>query len=194
MPSEEASLVVKGPLDASEYTLLSLRRPLNEVSSVIDDVFDIGESNVESMQVRGKFAKFSEDKGSVEKVLSATKLQEGGTSHLAYSAYHLEGKVNFEGVGNVTASAADVERRKIVKYYVQGSGRRKRVLCYIQGSGRRKRKKNVGCSRRRRDCALLRASVFALYNLGPGFFAQGRIWDPGITSAFQDNTLRPRWF
>ncbi|GKB78847.1 hypothetical protein Tco_0945742 [Tanacetum coccineum] len=163
MPSEEASLVVKGPLDASEYT-----RPVDEVSSVIDDVFDIGESNVESMQVRGKFAEFFEDRGSVKKVLSATKLPEGGNSHSAYSAYQLEGKVNFEGVGNVTPWAANVERRKRVKYYVQGSGRQKRVLCYVQGSGRRKRKKSVGCGSGRRDRALLRASVFALYNPGLG--------------------------
>ncbi|GJS06833.1 hypothetical protein Tco_0658700 [Tanacetum coccineum] len=168
MPSEEASHVVKGPLDASEDTLLSLRTkdlnfkiqekaveyvralnaaslevvfagPIDEVSSVIDDVFDIGESNVESMQVRSKFAEFSKDKGSVEKVLNATKLPEGRNSQSAYSPYHLEGKVNFKGVGNVTPSAADVGRRKRVKCYVQGSGRRKRVLCYVQSSGRGKR-------------------------------------------------------
>ncbi|GKE33288.1 reverse transcriptase, partial [Tanacetum coccineum] len=75
LPSEEASPMVKGPLDASEDTLLSLRSedpnfkiqekavkyvralndaplevvfagPLDEVSSVIEDVFDIDESNV----------------------------------------------------------------------------------------------------------------------------------------------------
>ncbi|GJV76815.1 syntaxin-22-like protein [Tanacetum coccineum] len=218
LPSEEASLVVKGPLDASKDTILSLRSedpnfkiqekgveyvralnatplevvfagPVDEVSSMIDDVFDISESNVESMQVRGKFAKFSEDKGSVEKVLSATKLPEGGNSHSAYSPYHLEGKVNFEGVGNVTPWAADVGRRKIVKCYLQGSGRRKRVLCYVQGNERRKRKKSVGRDNGRRDCALMGASIFALYNPGPGSLAQGRIWDPGIKSAFQDNTF-----
>nr|GEU58541.1 hypothetical protein [Tanacetum cinerariifolium] len=189
MQSEEASPVVKGPLDASEDTLLSWRSedpnfkiqenmveyvralnvaplevvfagPVDEVSSVIDDVFDIGESNVESMQVRGKFTKFSEDRGSVEKVLSATKLPEGGNSHSEYSPYHLEGKVNFEGVGNVTAC-----------------------------SGRMKRKKSVGYGSERRDCALMGASIFALYNPGPGSFAQGRIWDPRIKNAFQNNTL-----
>nr|GEY65719.1 F-box domain, leucine-rich repeat domain, L domain-like protein [Tanacetum cinerariifolium] len=35
---------------------------------MIDVVFDISESNMESMQVRGKFAEFSNDKGSVVKV------------------------------------------------------------------------------------------------------------------------------
>ncbi|GJV92452.1 hypothetical protein Tco_1540265 [Tanacetum coccineum] len=76
-------------------------------------------------EVRSKFteffkdnAEFSKDKESVEKVLSATKLPEGGNSHSAYSLYHLEGKVNFEGVENVTPWAADVGRRKIVKRYV----------------------------------------------------------------------------
>nr|GEU92270.1 Ty3/gypsy retrotransposon protein [Tanacetum cinerariifolium] len=53
-------------------------------------------------------------------------------SQSAYSQYHLEGKVNFEGVRNVTRLAAGVERRK-------------RVKCYVQGSRRRKRKKGVGC-------------------------------------------------
>nr|GEY62401.1 hypothetical protein [Tanacetum cinerariifolium] len=101
-------------------------RPVDEVSSVIEDVFDIDESNVEGMQVRDKFAEFLEDKGSVERVLSATKLPKGGTSHSTYSPYHLEDKVNFEGVGNVTPWAAEVERRKRVKCYVQGSGRRKK--------------------------------------------------------------------
>ncbi|GJR94893.1 putative reverse transcriptase domain-containing protein [Tanacetum coccineum] len=133
----QALLVVKGPLDAGEDTLLSLR---NE-----DPNFKIKEKAVEYVrtlnaaplevvfagpidEVHGKFVKFSEDKGCVEKVLSATELLEGGNSHLAYSSYHLEGMVIFEGVKNVTPWAAD-------------GGRRKRVKCYIQGSERRKKKK-----------------------------------------------------
>nr|GEW37307.1 retrotransposable element Tf2 [Tanacetum cinerariifolium] len=88
--NEEASPVVKGPLDASEYTLLSLRNvdlnfkiiekrvecvralnvallevvfagPIVKVSSVIDDVFDISESNKESMEVHSKFKVGEED-------------------------------------------------------------------------------------------------------------------------------------
>ncbi|GKB89781.1 hypothetical protein Tco_0962053 [Tanacetum coccineum] len=55
-------------------------------------------------------------------------------SQLANSPYHLEGKVNFEGVGNVTPWAADVVRRKRVKCYVQGSGRRKRKTGVGRGS------------------------------------------------------------
>nr|GEX73642.1 hypothetical protein [Tanacetum cinerariifolium] len=125
LPSEEASPVVKGPLDASEDTLLSLQLEhpnckiqekaveyvralnvallkvvfeglVNEVSSVIEDVFDIDESNVKGMQVRDKFSEFLEDKESVKNVLSARKLPKGGNSYSAYSSYHLEDKVNFE--------------------------------------------------------------------------------------------------
>ncbi|GJS70141.1 class II heat shock protein [Tanacetum coccineum] len=118
LPSEEASHVVKGPLDASEDTLLSFRRPFDED--------------------RGKFVEFFKDKGCVEKVLSATKLPEGGNSYSAYSPYHLEGRVIFEGVRNVTPLVADGERRKRVKWYVQGSGRRKRKKVIGRGSGRRK--------------------------------------------------------
>ncbi|GKD78367.1 hypothetical protein Tco_1340988, partial [Tanacetum coccineum] len=70
-------------------------------------------------------------------------------SQSAYSSYHLEGKVIFEGVGSVTAWVAEGGRM---------------VLCYVQGSGRRKRKKGVGCGSERqenyrsgrRDCASTR--------------------------------------
>ncbi|GKB26511.1 hypothetical protein Tco_0865912 [Tanacetum coccineum] len=62
---------------------------------------------------------------------------------------------------DVTPWAVDVGRRKRVKCCVQGSRRRKRVLCYVQG-----------------------ASICVLYNPGIGSFAQGRIFDPEIKSAF----------
>ncbi|GJW98973.1 retrotransposon gag protein [Tanacetum coccineum] len=45
----------------------------------------------------------------------------------------------------------------------------RRVLCYVQGSKRLKKKK-------------MEAAI------------QRRLWDPGIKSAFQDNTLRAMWF
>ncbi|GJT85975.1 hypothetical protein Tco_1067692 [Tanacetum coccineum] len=62
-PSEEAPPVIKGSLDANEDIAVV------EVSSAIDDVFDIGERNVESMEVRSKFSEFSENKESVEEVV-----------------------------------------------------------------------------------------------------------------------------
>nr|GEV43451.1 hypothetical protein [Tanacetum cinerariifolium] len=57
-------------------------------------------------------------------------------SQSAYSSYHLEGKMIFEGVGSVTAWVAEGGRM---------------VLCYVQGSGRWKRKKGVGCGSERHE-------------------------------------------
>ncbi|GJU54703.1 hypothetical protein Tco_1228417 [Tanacetum coccineum] len=62
-PSEKAPPVIKGSLDANEDI------GVVEVSSAIDDVFDIGESNVESMKVRSEFSEFSENKESVKEVV-----------------------------------------------------------------------------------------------------------------------------
>ncbi|GJS97236.1 hypothetical protein Tco_0804204 [Tanacetum coccineum] len=70
--------------------------PVDEASCVIEDVFDMDESNVEGMHVHDKFAKFFEYRGSMEKVLSATKLPKGGNSHSTYSPYHLEDKAEKE--------------------------------------------------------------------------------------------------
>ncbi|GJZ89994.1 hypothetical protein Tco_0661921 [Tanacetum coccineum] len=101
LPSEEASLVVKGPLNASEDTLLSLRSEDLNFKIKEKAVEYVRALNVSPLEVvfagpvdefHGKFAEFSKDKGCVEKILSATKLPEGGNSHLAYSSYHLEGK------------------------------------------------------------------------------------------------------
>ncbi|GJS15677.1 hypothetical protein Tco_0410149 [Tanacetum coccineum] len=62
-PSEEPPPVIEGSLDVNEDI------GVVEVSSAIDDVFDIGESNVESMEVRSEFSEFSENKESVEEVV-----------------------------------------------------------------------------------------------------------------------------
>ncbi|GJR42121.1 hypothetical protein Tco_1310224 [Tanacetum coccineum] len=63
LPSEEASPKVKGSLDANEDI------SVDEVNSVIDGAFVIGESNVKSMEVRSKFGEFSENEKSVEEVV-----------------------------------------------------------------------------------------------------------------------------
>ncbi|GJR97625.1 retrotransposon protein, putative, ty1-copia subclass [Tanacetum coccineum] len=118
LPIEKVSPMVKGPLDARHVD-----------------------------EVRDKFAEFFKDKGSVEKVLSATKLPKGGNSHSAYSLYHLQDKVNFEGMGNVTPWAAEVRRRTRVKCYVQGSGRWKRKK--VIGGGSERWKVNQECFSRR---------------------------------------------
>ncbi|GKD78368.1 hypothetical protein Tco_1340989 [Tanacetum coccineum] len=52
--SEEAPPMIKGSLDANEDI------GVVEVSSTIDDVFDISKSNVESMEVRSEFSEFLE--------------------------------------------------------------------------------------------------------------------------------------
>ncbi|GJQ89901.1 hypothetical protein Tco_0001040 [Tanacetum coccineum] len=63
LQGEFASPEVKGSLDADEDI------GVDDVSSAIDGVFDIGESNVESIEVRSKFGEFSENKASLEDVL-----------------------------------------------------------------------------------------------------------------------------
>ncbi|GJY96508.1 hypothetical protein Tco_0513418 [Tanacetum coccineum] len=62
-PSEESPPVIKGSFDANEDI------GVVEVSSKINDVFDIGESNMESMEVRSEFSEFLKNKESVEEVV-----------------------------------------------------------------------------------------------------------------------------
>nr|GEW71355.1 hypothetical protein [Tanacetum cinerariifolium] len=69
----------------------------------------------------------------------------------------------------------------------------RRVLCYVHGNGRQ-------------DCAIFRASVFPLFNPGPSVESVTQLLQEderpkrprgrrkSIKSAFQDNTLRARWF
>nr|GEX09267.1 hypothetical protein [Tanacetum cinerariifolium] len=81
-------------------------------------------------------------------------------SQLAYSSYHLEGKVIFEEGRSVTAWVVEGERM---------------VLCYVQGSGRRKRKKGVGCGSGRQENYESR-----IWDCG-----RIRIWDLGIKIYFR---------
>nr|GEX17568.1 E3 ubiquitin-protein ligase BRE1-like 2 [Tanacetum cinerariifolium] len=132
-PSEEAPPVIKGSLDANEDI------GVVKVSSTIDDVFDIGESSVESIEVRSELSKFSENKENVKDVvgggefngrldeinfnLSEELADNGGwmsDSQSAYSSYHLKGKVIFKGGRSVTSWVA--KGRRMVSCYVQGSG------------------------------------------------------------------------
>ncbi|GKC66521.1 hypothetical protein Tco_1099119 [Tanacetum coccineum] len=62
LQGELASPKIKGSLNADEDIGV-------DVSSAIDGVFDMGESNVESMEVRSKFDKFSDTKKSLEEVV-----------------------------------------------------------------------------------------------------------------------------
>ena len=126
------------------------------------------------MEVRSEFDEFSEIKESMEKVgvggfddrldeINLNLSEELTHSQSAYSSYHLEGKIDFEGVESVTT------------WLTEG----RIVLCYVQANGRRKRKKGVGCGSRRHENYMSgRCGI--------------RIWDPGIKRAFQDLTLRAR--
>ncbi|GJV85637.1 hypothetical protein Tco_1525535 [Tanacetum coccineum] len=61
--SRNASPKIKGSLNADEDI------GVNEDSSVIDGIFDMGESNMESMEVRSKFGEFLDNKKSMEEVV-----------------------------------------------------------------------------------------------------------------------------
>nr|GEZ33687.1 retrovirus-related Pol polyprotein from transposon TNT 1-94 [Tanacetum cinerariifolium] len=54
------------------------------------------------------------------------------------------------------------------------------VMPWVAEGKRVLRKKSVGCSSERRDCAPCEALVFPFLNPGPGSFAHKRIWDPRI--------------
>nr|GEX98847.1 hypothetical protein [Tanacetum cinerariifolium] len=56
-------LIFKGSLDADEDI------GVDDVSSAIDGVFNIGESNVKSIEVRSKFGEFTENKASLDEVV-----------------------------------------------------------------------------------------------------------------------------
>ncbi|GKD88314.1 hypothetical protein Tco_1363821 [Tanacetum coccineum] len=182
LQSELASPEVKGSLDVDEDV------GVDEVSSPIDGVFDIGESNVESMEVRSKFGEFSENKESVKEVVVGggealgvdedesnrviSVLKDGG-GEFDDSLDEINLGLNEEFVirvleGRDVSDEKSCEVFRITPWAAKGGIR---VLCYVQGSERRKRKKSVGCSSGRQDCALFGASVFPLFNPGLGSFA-----------------------
>ncbi|GJY32566.1 hypothetical protein Tco_0880670 [Tanacetum coccineum] len=188
-PSEEAPPVIKGSLDANEDI------GVVEVSSAIDDVFDIGESNVESMEVRSEFSEFSENKKSVKEVVVGggetlgvdqdesnrvilVLMDRGGEFDDSLDEINqviseefvirvLEGRDVSGEVFSVTPWAAEGGRM---------------VLCYVRCSGRQKRKKGVGCGSGRQENYGSRRRVCCRI----------KIWDPGIKRVFQANTLRTK--
>nr|GEW91567.1 NDR1/HIN1-like protein 6 [Tanacetum cinerariifolium] len=190
--SEETPPVIKGSLDAIEDI------GVVEVSSAIDDVFDIDECNVESMKVRSEFSEFSENKEIVKEVVVGggeacgvgedelnrviSALKDGGGEfdgrldeinlNLSEELADNGGKVIFEGAGSVTA------------WVVEG---KRSVLCYVQGSGRRKMKKCVGCCSGRQEN----------YRSGRRDYGRIRIWDLGIKIYFrhhlEDKVVVKEW-
>ncbi|GKA73921.1 hypothetical protein Tco_0780223 [Tanacetum coccineum] len=139
-----ASPEVKGSLDADEDI------GVDEVNSVRDGAFVIGESNVESMKVRSKFGEFSKNKKSVEEVVvgggealgvdedESNKvilvLKDGG-GEFDDSLDEINQVISEEFVIRVL-EGRDVSGEVFsVTPWTSKSGRR--VLCYVQGSGRR---------------------------------------------------------
>ncbi|GJS12855.1 hypothetical protein Tco_0407327 [Tanacetum coccineum] len=193
--SKVASPELKGSLDVDEDI------GVDEVSSTIDCVFDSGESNVESMKVRNKFGEFSENKESVEEVVVSggealgvdedepnkviSVLKDGG-GEFDDNKDEINLGLREECVIRVLEDrdVSGENSREVFSITSWASKGGRRVLCYVQGSIRRKRKKSIGCNSGRRDYALLEASVFSLFNPGPGSFAHKRIWDPKIKIVF----------
>nr|GFA06898.1 hypothetical protein [Tanacetum cinerariifolium] len=100
-PSEEASPVIKGSLDANEDI------GVIEVIIAIDDVFHIGESN----EVRSKFDEFSENKKSVVEVVMG-----GGE---ALGVYREKSRRAAEGERRVLCYVQGSERLKKKKMEAQ---------------------------------------------------------------------------
>nr|GEV39323.1 REF/SRPP-like protein At3g05500 [Tanacetum cinerariifolium] len=153
-PSEEPPPVIKGSLDANEDICVV------EVSSSIDDVFDIGESNVESMEVRTEFSEFSENKenlkevvvGSGEacgvgedelkRVIPALKDGSGEFDGCLYEInLNLSEELANNGVNPIPTSFMAYQSPRVRQLWEIIAKGGRMVLCYVQGSGRRKRKK-----------------------------------------------------
>ncbi|GKF05728.1 hypothetical protein Tco_0036396, partial [Tanacetum coccineum] len=153
-PSEEAPPVIKVSLDANEDI------GVVEVSSAIDDVFDIGESNVESMKVRSELSEFSENKESVEEVVvgggEALEVDEDESNKVISVLKDGGGKFDdsideinlglskefvikvLEG-RDVSGISLVVCLKWVYREKSRGAAKRRRVLCYVQGKARRKK-------------------------------------------------------
>lgn len=170
-PSEEAPCVIKESLDANEDI------GVIEVSRMINDVFDIGESNVESMEVRSEFSEFSENKISVEDVVvgggEAYRVDKD-ESNIVISLLKDRGGISDGSIDEINfglikefmikmLEGRDVLGKSLVVslkwvYRKKGRGAAKdgrMVLCYVHGKGIRKKKK-------------AKAAI------------QRRLWDPGL--------------
>ncbi|GKA39857.1 kinase-like domain, phloem protein 2-like protein [Tanacetum coccineum] len=167
-PSEEASHVIKGSLDANE-----------DIGFVEFSEFSENKESVKEVVVGGGEACGVGD-DELNRVISA--LKDGGgefDGRLDEINLNLSEELEDNGVSPIPTSLVAHERPRVrqlwerigvgsVTTWVAEDGRM--VLCYVQGSGRRKRKKGVGCGSGRQE------------NYGSGRRDCGRIriWDPGI--------------
>ncbi|GJT66985.1 hypothetical protein Tco_1018465 [Tanacetum coccineum] len=131
LQSELASREIKGSLDADEDI------GVDKVSSAINGVFDIGESNVESMKVRSKFVEFSENKECVEEVVV------GGGEARGVDKDELNSVISLlkDGGGEFDDSLDEINLGLSEEFVIRVLEGGRRVLCYVKGSGRRKKKK-----------------------------------------------------
>nr|GEX59731.1 retrotransposon Gag protein [Tanacetum cinerariifolium] len=199
--SELASLEIKGSLDADKDI------GVDEVSSAINSVFNIGESNMESMKVRSKLGEFSKNKESVKEavvgggeargvdknesnrvisVLKDDSLDEINMGLSEEFGIRVLGR-DVSGKSLVVSLKLVCHKKshKVLSVTSWSAEGRQRLLCYVQGN-RRRRKKSVGVTK----------SSFANKDVAMGKEAkiQRRLWYPRIKSAFQDNNLRAMWF
>nr|GEX26731.1 hypothetical protein [Tanacetum cinerariifolium] len=143
-----------------------------EVSSTIDSVFDIGESNVESIEVRSEFSEFSKNKESVKEVVVG-----GGEFDGRLDEIYLNLSKDLENnkVSPIPTSLVAHKSPQVRQLWERIAEGERMVLCYVQGSGRRKRKKDVGCGRRRQEN----------YGSGRRDCSRIKIWDPRIKIYFR---------
>lgn len=99
---------------------------VDEAGSALDDVFDIGESNAESVEVRSAFGEFSENKESVEVRSAFGEFSENKESVEVRSAFgeFSENKENVEGVGggNEARGVDEDELNRVVSVLKSGGG------------------------------------------------------------------------
>nr|GEX09832.1 hypothetical protein [Tanacetum cinerariifolium] len=171
LQSELASHAVKGSLNANEDI------DIDEFSSSIDSVFNSGHSlHLSYFQASFKLLKsflfLTHFIQQHSPPLREPQLFLLGLSHLS---------ILKDGGGEFEDNIDEINLAK---------GER-RVLCYVKGNRRRKRKKSIGCSSGRWDCALLGYSVFPLFNPGPCSLLIKEYGIPELR-LYLDNTLRAR--
>nr|GEU83031.1 hypothetical protein [Tanacetum cinerariifolium] len=159
---ELASLEIKGSLDDDKDI------GVDEVSSAINGVFDIGESNMESMEVRSKLGEFSKNKESMKEVvvgggeargvdkdesnrvisvLKGDSLDEINMGLSEEFVIRVLGRDVFGESLVVSLKLVCHEKSHEVLSVTSWSAEgRQRVLCYVQGN-RRRRKKSVGVTK-----------------------------------------------
>ncbi|GJR84878.1 hypothetical protein Tco_0155663 [Tanacetum coccineum] len=186
LQSELDSPKIKGSLNADEDI------DVDEVSSAIDGVFDMGESNVESMEVRSKFGEFSENNKSVEKVV-------GGGKVLGVGEDDDSGNAATDG-GDDAVESGDIS---ILNSLIGHESPRSSQLCRTIGTTDVQVLIDKGVDKE------VQYYVYTLHVLIPFLkhlndkyvkkkktkaAMKRRLWDLGIKIIYLDITLRTRWF